>query len=183
MDDAHRRFLEGLRSEQLKPAAGTAFIRGLSARAGILAGRPDLLAALRDLLATLHEFRLPVTTVHGDFVPWNLREHAGALGAFDWEYGRIDGVPLIDETHHLLGAGYLLKKWTPEHAWGRLQEVASAAPLGLPPHAVRALQSAYLLDYVLRLLGEGHGEDYPRVAWCREIVARLARAAVKGVAA
>jgi hypothetical protein len=181
--DAHRRFLDGLRTDPLKPAAGTAFARALSQRAGLLAGRAALLSALRDLLALLCEFRFPATAVHGDFVPWNLRQHLGDIGAFDWEYAQLDGLPLIDEMHHLLAVGYLLKKWSPGHAYGRLLEAASARPLGLPPRAVRALQLAYLLDYLLRLFGEGHGDDYPRVAWCREIVARLAPVAVKGVAA
>ena len=181
--DAHRRFLDGLRADSLEPAAGTAFARSLSRRAGLLASRPDLLAALRYLLAELGQFRFPATTVHGDFVPWNLREHSGAISAFDWEYGQIDGLPLIDETHHLLAVGYLLKKWTPAHACGRLMDAASAGPLGLPPRAVRALQLAYLLDYLLRLFAEGHDDDYPRVAWCRDIVARMAPATVKGAAA
>lgn len=181
--DAHQRFLDGLRSAQTKPAAASAFARALSDRRRLLAGRPALLAVLNDLVPLLAEFRLPATTVHGDFVPWNLREHSGAIGAFDWEYGQIDGLPLIDETHHLLAVGYLLKKWTPEYAHGRLLQVAAAAPLGLPPRAVRSLQLAYLLDYLLRLFGEGHGDDYPRVAWCRELVARLAPTAAKGVAA
>jgi hypothetical protein len=141
------------------------------------------MSVLLDLLTTLSTLRLPATAVHGDFVPWNLREHLGVIGAFDWEYAEIDGIPLIDQTHHLLAIGYLLKKWTPEHAYRRLEEVAAAAPLGLPSATVRALQLAYLLDYLLRLFDEGHGDEYPRVAWCREIVARLAPTAVKGVAA
>ena len=181
--DAHRRFLDGLRTGQLQPAADSAFARALWDRRRLLAGRPALLEVLRALVALLGELRLPATTVHGDFVPWNLREHAGALGAFDWEYAQIDGLPLIDETHHLLAVGYLLKKWAPDYAHERLLAVASAAPLGLPPRAARAMQLAYLLDYLLRLFGEGHGDDYPRVAWCRDIVARLAPSAVKGAAA
>jgi hypothetical protein len=135
------------------------------------------------LLPVLRGLRLPGTTVHGDFVPWNLRQHHGDLGAFDWEYAQFDGLPLIDETHHLLAVGYLLKKWTPDEACRQLLAAASATPLGLPPRVVQALQLSYLLDYVLRLFREGHGDEYPRVAWCRRIVERLAPTALQGVAA
>lgn len=181
--DGHQRFLTGLRTAQYKTADETGFVRDLLQRAPLLASRPDLGGVLRDVVSVLRTLRLPATTVHGDFVPWNLREHRGAIGAFDWEYAQIDGLPLIDETHHLLAVGYLLKKWTPEQACRRLAEAASAGPLGLPARAVGALQLAYLLDYLLRLFGEGHRDDYPRVAWCRRIVAGLAPGVVKGVAA
>jgi hypothetical protein len=75
--------------------------------------------------------------------------------------------------------GYLLKRWTPEHAFRRLLEVAAAGPLGMAPRIVRGLQLAYLLDYVLRLFGEGHDESHPRVAWCERIISRLAPAVAK----
>jgi hypothetical protein len=188
MRPAHERFLAGLASEAATAAAAadTAFVRTLAERRSLLDMRPDLMSVLLELLALLKTLRFPATIVHGDFVPWNLREHLGAIGAFDWEYGEIEGIPLIDETHHLLAVGYLLRKWTPEQAHHRLAEVAAVAPHGLAPATVRALHLAYLLDYLLRLFAEGHGDDYPRVAWCREIVARLAptaTAAVKGAAA
>jgi hypothetical protein len=183
LQGAHERFLDGLRSDNDKVAGDTRFVRALATRRALLTSRPALMAVLRDLLSRFATLRLPAMTVHGDFVPWNLREHLGTIGAFDWEYGEIDGLPLIDETHYLLAVGYLLHEWTPEFACGRLAEAAAAAPLGFPPATVRALHLAYLLDYLLRLYGEGHGDDYPRVAWCRGIVARLAAPAVKGVAA
>jgi hypothetical protein len=184
LTNAHRRFLAGLRSGDARPAGDTAFVRSLTERSRLLDRRPDLLAILRELLPRLRALRLPATTIHGDFVPWNLREYAGAIGAFDWEYAQTDGVPLIDETHHLLAVGYLLRKWTPEHAYRRLLDVTSVAPFAeFSPATVRALQMAYLLDYVLRLFGEGHGDNYPRVAWCRRILSYLAPAVQKGAAA
>lgn len=180
---AHEEFLAGLVSEPVRVAAHTGFARTLADRLSLLRTRPAIMSVLRDLLIQFGSLRLPATTVHGDFVPWNLREDRGVIGAFDWEYAEIDGFPLIDETHHLLAVGYLLKKWTPEQAHGRLLEVAATAPKGLPPATVRALQLAYLLDYLLRLFDEGHDDHYPRVAWCSEIVARLSLAPAKGVAA
>ena len=55
------------------------------------------------------EMRIPSTIVHGDFAPWNLREHNGQIAAFDWEYAELDGLPLVDQTHYELQVGYLLK--------------------------------------------------------------------------
>jgi len=181
--DAHRRFLDGLRTGRLRPADDNAYARSLWERAPLLANRPDLATAHRDLLSALRASRLPATTVHGDFVPWNLREHEGAIGAFDWEYAQVDGLPLIDETHHLLAVGYLLRNWSPAEAFDRLSNAASDSPLDLPPRVVGLLQLGYLLDYLLRLFGEGHGDDYPRVKWCRDIVHYLAPPALRGVAA
>ena len=176
---AHHRFLRSLRSDQLKAAGDTAFVKSLSDRACLLDGFPLLRRALLHLLPLLRELRLPRTTVHGDFVPWNLRQHRGDIGAFDWEYAQIDGVPLVDETHHLLAVGYLLKRWSPEQAFRRLLEAAAASPLGLAPRVVGRLQLAYLLDYVLRLFREGHDDSHPRARWCEQIVQRLAPTVLK----
>ena len=183
LTDDHSRFLAALRSDRVTCAADTALARALWDRRPLLAARPDLARALHELMPVLGAVRLASATVHGDFAPWNLRRTPNGLVAFDWEYAQTDGLPLIDQTHHLLAVGYLLRRWTPEQACGRLAAAAAASPLGLPQPTARALQRTYLLDYVLRLFSEGHGDDYPRVAWCREIIARMSPPAVKGVAA
>jgi len=46
---------------------------------------------------------IPNLMMHGDFAPWNLRQHDTALYVFDWEYAETYGNPLQDFLHfHLI---------------------------------------------------------------------------------
>lgn len=42
---------------------------------------------------------MPSVWQHGDFAPWNLRRHQGAIAAYDWEAGRPQGLPFQDIAH------------------------------------------------------------------------------------
>lgn len=55
---------------------------------------------------------VPVTLVHGDFAPWNVRIDHGSVRVFDWEYGSLDGIPSWDRIHFKLQTGLLLERWT-----------------------------------------------------------------------
>ena len=103
MTPAHRHVPASLRSGQIKPASATRMVATLPAPAS----RPLPDGAPRSLSATLerscrrsNRLEVPSTIVHGDFAPWNLRTHHGKISAFDWEYGELDGLPLMDETHY-----------------------------------------------------------------------------------
>ena len=53
---------------------------------------------------------LPVTWVHGDFAPWNLKWIAPQkLAVLDWEEARADGLPLQDLFHYFYIQSYLLQ--------------------------------------------------------------------------
>lgn len=174
---AHHALLARLLStDKIKCAAQTAFAIRLRERAGLLDGDPASIRILDQILNSLGSLRVPATIVHGDFAPWNLRrcggggDGGGAIGAFDWEYATLDGLPLIDHTHHLLAVGYLVGRWSVDRALKCLRDHASERPLGYSAHAVRTLHGAYLIDYMLRLLSEGYERDYGRFAWCRDIL-------------
>jgi hypothetical protein len=47
-------------------------------------------------LAATGDAPLPTCAVHGDFWRGNVSHDAGALRVFDWEWGRLDGRPLLD---------------------------------------------------------------------------------------
>jgi aminoglycoside phosphotransferase (APT) family kinase protein len=47
-------------------------------------------------LAAAGDAPLPACAVHGDFWRGNVSHDAGALRVFDWEWGRLDGRPLLD---------------------------------------------------------------------------------------
>lgn len=172
---SHQRFLATLHGDVRKPATATALVRSLPHRAAALPSpRPDLLAVLHDAIPALEGLSLPETIVHGDFTPWNLREQEGRISAFDWEYAELDGLPLWDELHHTLLVGHLLKRWTVEQAVQRLLELASSAPFGLPPQQVLALESLYLVDFLLRMFSEGYDEtNDDLVAWYGRLLGQL----------
>ena len=59
----------------------------------------------------------PVVVQHGDFAPWNLLQRTdGAIVAFDWEYGTLEGFPYIDIAHYVLETAALVYRWEPAKA-------------------------------------------------------------------
>ncbi|HBN08162.1 MAG TPA: hypothetical protein DD435_05795 [Cyanobacteria bacterium UBA8530] len=54
---------------------------------------------------------------HGDCAPWNLRACPRGLMAFDWEYGRLDGLPYLDLAYYLLQTAALIYRWSPSRAY------------------------------------------------------------------
>jgi hypothetical protein len=55
--------------------------------------------AQKGLEAGLASIRLPVSTAHRDFAPWNTRLGAHGLFVFDWEIATEGAVPLYDALH------------------------------------------------------------------------------------
>ena len=180
----HRKFLRALESSNIKPATATSLVAGLSSRLNAVGNAAGTLGnSLLPVLASLNGCSVPSTYVHGDFAPWNLRQRKETLCCYDWEYGRADGTPLIDETHHELQVGYLLKNWTIEQADERLKEISLLHPRFTPDH-VTALQNIYMIDVLLRLAEEGYPATDPMIAWTRLLLERrAARVPSLGVAA
>src|SRR5213079_1842599 len=126
-----------LRCGPVISAAATRMVATLPARIAALPNpHPELSATLEGWTPTLEQISIPSTIVHGDFAPWNLRTHKRTISAFDWEYGELDGLPLIDETHFMLQLGFQMENWTPEQANHRLRDLAASRPLGLTPEQV-----------------------------------------------
>jgi len=172
---AHRRFLDALQSDERIPAAQTATVTGLPGRLRALPmPADDLLAIFDAVVPTLGEFKAPVTIIHGDFAPWNLRLHRGQLAAFDWEYGEPRGLPLLDEIHYRLQSGWLLEDWHTQAALQCLHDLCARRPLGLLPEQAQAIVIIYLLDAMARLLGEGYTDDQDVILWHRRLLDRLA---------
>ena len=113
------------------------------------------------------------TIVHGDFAPWNLRTHRGRISAFDWEYGELDGLPLMDEAHFTLQLGFQMQNWTPQQARDALRTIASSQPLGLQIEQIDAIHAIYLLDQIVRLLGEGYDVGHDMVSWYRQVLSHI----------
>ena len=171
---AHEQFLASLRTRTPRIAAETRMLATLPQRIATLpALSGELQAALTRVLPTLEETTVGATIVHGDFAPWNLRLHAGRISAFDWEYAELDGLPLIDQTHFILQVGFQLHQWSVDRAAQCLRDISQARPLGLEPAQATAIQAVYLIDNLVRLLGEGYDAADEMLAWHRRLLLSL----------
>ncbi len=171
---AHRKFLQSLRNGKRRRASDIQMVATLPSRMATLKPTQlDLHGALEEVMPVLDHLTVPATIVHGDFAPWNLRSFHGEVFAFDWEYGEVDGLPLIDEMHFLLQVGYNLESWDLSRAQRCMAALADASPMGMNAQQVRAVQVIYLLDNLARLLHEGYGEDHEMVAWYARLLATL----------
>jgi hypothetical protein len=179
---SHMRLLERLRIGPMKPAACVAMVATLPARlAALPSPQPLLIDAMEKVLPVLRDTIVPSTIVHGDFAPWNLRELHGEVRAFDWEYGEIDGLPLVDQMHFTLQTGFILRNWKSADALQSLGQLEMSKPLGLAPRQVRAIQIVYLVDNLVRLYSEGYGDCDDVVMWYRDLLPQLlARETVAG---
>ncbi len=170
----HHDFLNLLASGSPKPAGKTALVTALKrdVRTWQLPGI-DGAQALAAVQNVLDNAMTPATMMHADFVPWNLRHTTDGMAAFDWDAAELDGLPLVDAMHHDLIVGHLLRHWTPLRASQYLRQEAALRPLGLCPEQVRAIQVAYILYWLGKLLGQGHTQHDAMVQWyaalCRDL--------------
>jgi hypothetical protein len=172
----HRAFLQRLSNGAIQSAASAGLLDALRRQARALPAPPmDLLAALDAIMPTLREMNVPKTITHTDVVPWNLRLCGGQIAAFDWDTAELDGLPQFDEIHHELMVGYCLHNWPVGRAETYLAAHAQAAPMGLRPPQVRALQTVYLIHSTVRMLMKGHADNHEMVQWYRDVLARVRR--------
>jgi len=113
----------------------------------------------------------PVVIQHGDLAPWNLRKDpGGGIAAFDWEYGALQSLPLIDEVQYLLQVSALIYRWPP----GRGKNVAldyliHHPALKLSEPEAEAMVRLAAFDAFARLQEDGHPPDTYLQSWKRTI--------------
>jgi hypothetical protein len=165
--DLHRELLETMQHGRRQRASDCQMMTRLQRD---VRQRPELVERLHSILPILSETSVPSTVVHGDFAPWNLREDRGALCAFDWEYGELDGLPFIDEIHFRLQVGHEMRAWSPGDAADFLLEHARRKPLALSSRQVQAIQQVALIDQLARLFGEGYDRSNEMLTWYEELL-------------
>lgn len=176
--EPHVAFLKSLQTARTCPASESPLVQELGERVASLGPlRPELSAALSDVMPELTRCSVPLTIIHGDFAPWNLRQRRGRLAAFDWEYGHLGGIPGIDRTHYLLQTGFLLENWDVDTTLHRLRAMERAGGPG------RAGQIVYLVDMLARLFSEGYDASNDMIAWKLQVLSRLAGARREAVLA
>jgi hypothetical protein len=151
-----RRFLAQLSANGKRAALETEAMRALLRRVERLSPqRPALLSALNATLPGLAKLVVRRTIVHGDFAPWNLREHGGNLRAFDWEYAVLDGLPWMDELHHRLRVGLLVRKWSGRRALEEVRRLVAVPTPDLTARGRLLLSVVYLVNSVATRLEDG----------------------------
>ena len=118
-------------------------------------------ATLVNRIANLRVFK---TTMHGDFAPWNIREHRGRWTVLDWERGETIGVPAWDWFHYVIQSAALVDRASTEvieetvNALIRTPAFVSYAALSGITGFERDLLRAYLM-YCTRVLRVSEGSD------------------------
>jgi aminoglycoside phosphotransferase (APT) family kinase protein len=110
---------------------------------------------------------------HGDLVPWNvLRQPHGTVGAVDWEYGSLEGLPSVDLVHYILQVAALVYRWKPDKAMRYASEYLTQQQFaGLSRHEARAtIRLTALWDYQNTLANE---ETVPHAPFLQEWRRRL----------
>ena len=121
------------------------FLTRLRGRLNAASGDGLVRRTLDEAEVALMGVHLPPALMHGDFAPWNLRTKQGNVAAFDWEYGVIEGVPWLDELHHVWQTCILLDKLAPTVIVQTLDAHALTLPANLDATQARALVSLYLV--------------------------------------
>ena len=104
-------------------------------------GLPDRLANVK----------VAATTMHGDFVPWNIREHDGQWTVLDWERGEALGVPGWDWLHFLIQSEVLVRKSSGEQAFSKVQALFQTVEWGHYARlcGIESLTAPLLVAYVI----------------------------------
>ena len=60
--------------------------------------------------STLNTLKVPMVRVHGDFVPWNIKEEPREITVLDWEDSRVGWLPFYDLYYYQARVKRLLKR-------------------------------------------------------------------------
>lgn len=163
LTSAHVRFLEALGRARLESVGFSASpcFRNVDCMLARLDGCADreahamLQRAFRECTAYLAGWNGPFVIAQGDFAPWNIRVHRGAIFVFDWEYARAGANPLADVLNFLLMPRAVLGRAISIRALtAAIREAGNRARQLYPEWRWRypvipALTLAYLLEVIL----------------------------------
>lgn len=149
---------------------------GRQESSGELGATKDAQAILARALELMEDdTRIPAALVHGDFVPWNLRDRAdGGCALIDWESAEWTGMPLHDLCHffymqnRVFSARELFySKLVSEGSWR-----GYCSALEIPPALLPRLTAAFLLDTLAQRLESGPAGE---AAFCLRQLDRFLR--------
>ncbi|MEV4121461.1 hypothetical protein [Micromonospora sp. NPDC049645] len=139
-----------------RPLTGSAFLARLTtqARRSAASGAAgDRAVAAVQALARRHgDVEVEFGHWHGDWVPWNLGEHAGRLVAWDWEHSGPDVPVGFDLAHDAFQRALVLRGDPAVVAAGAVDAYVDryGDRLGLGPAQRRLVADGYLVEMWLR---------------------------------
>jgi hypothetical protein len=118
-------------------------------------------------LAHLTDRKWRTVFQHGDFAPWNIFcSNHGRLLAIDWEYGNLEGFPMLDQAYFLLQVAALISRWSPQrvkaYAVRQLSKVMSHV------QATSIVNLAAFEGYQ-QALADGHSSEQQLQQWRRAV--------------
>jgi hypothetical protein len=150
-------WLRSCQQAQTGDAAKTALVGQLTRELAEVAGSDEFLSSVvGSAVQLLAGAQVPVTLVHGDFVPWNMVLEGGSLRVFDWEYGCLDGLPNWDETHFMLQVGLIVRRWSRHQFLAALRSASAQPAPSLDSPQKRAVMALVIVQLILRNLGAGN---------------------------
>lgn len=110
--------------------------------------------AWRVLRAALAGKNIHSTLYHGDFAPWNIRAvNLQNLQVFDWERGRLQGIPGWDWFHFVVQTSILARRHSVQRVAAEVEELLQSPRFGKYADSagiqdiVKPLMLAYLLHH------------------------------------
>lgn len=118
-------------------------------------------------LTPLFDYKWRTVFQHGDFAPWNiLRSDHDRLLAIDWEYGSVDGFPMLDHAYFMLQVAVLMYRWSPEKA--KAYAVRQLSEKLSPIQATSIVNLAAFEGYQ-QALADGHSSEQQLQQWRRSV--------------
>ena len=113
----------------------------------------------------------PVVVQHGDFVPFNLLQSpGGAIRAYDWEYGVLEGFPYLDFVNYTVQTSLLFYRSSPAKAAQRAASYLTNEPqFSLSSTEAWALVRLSAYDTYQKLLEDGLAPESEQQAYLRAV--------------
>lgn len=109
----------------------------------------------------------PVVVQHGDLAPWNLIRGASGLRAIDWEYGRTESFPWLDQAYFILRLAQAI--YGKSVADGVAEAVRRLEALGLRREEALAIVRLAAFDFYLKARRDGAPDRHESQAWLRAV--------------
>jgi hypothetical protein len=123
-----------------------------------------LATAVARAVPHLSHHRVPLTVVHGDFVPWNVVLNNGYASVFDWEYGHIEGIPDWDRSFFPLQIGVVADRWDVSTLFRHVSGMAKSGSEFYPDLKYRALLLLVMVQIALRHVRDRERQNVVKLA-------------------
>lgn len=154
-------FLKGLEQSESYSVDEHPWIRGMNARHR---------SVIDPWLGPLSHRLWPTVVQHGDFVPWNLvQTDTDSIAALDWEYGTLQGFPLLDVAYFFLRLAQSVRRWHPQYSFRRSVVYLKRYDASLSTSQAQAIVRLTALDFFLKASSDGMADTSTAQAWRKAV--------------